>query len=228
MEEEQFPIVDISRFVNSIGGTEQTEPILEETAQDLLKGFSEWGFIYLKGHPIPEDMIEMMFKESEKFFKQPLEEKKKVLMDTSNSEYIIGYVPFMMETFDATKPFDLKEAFDYMHHIRPEMKNNLSSDYLKLFKTFFDQCIELSSLLFKLLTKALKIKDTEYLTNSHRKLGYLGNTTILRSLFYPPVKKEDILPEQGRCGEHSDYGTFTLLFQNANGLEVSNAISNHI
>ena len=49
MFEEQFPIVDISRFVQSKEGSDNAEEILKGTAQELLKGFSEWGFIYLKG-----------------------------------------------------------------------------------------------------------------------------------------------------------------------------------
>ena len=221
MGEEQFPIVDISRFVQSKEDNSDIGEILNETAQELFKGFSEWGFIYLKGHPIPEDMIEQMFKESEKFFKLPLEEKNKVLLSSaSDPDYIIGYVPFKMETFSPTKPFDLKEAFDYMHHIRPDMRDKLPKDFLKVFETFFNKCTSISNLLFELLTKALKIKDKDYLTKSHEKLGVFGNATILRSLLYPGVQKDTVLPEQTRCGEHSDYGTFTLLFQNANGLEV--------
>ena len=219
MEEEQFPIVDISRFIEN---QQEDKVILRETAQELLKGFSEWGFIYLKGHFIPEEIVEQMFKLSEKFFKQPLEEKRKVLISTKDPDNIIGYIPFKMETFDVTKPFDLKEAFHYMHHINSEMKENLSNEFLDPFKILFNKCSELTFHLLTLLTDALHIKDEKFLQNSHEKLGYLGNGTILRALFYPPVEKKTVLQDQTRCGEHSDYGTFTLLFQNANGLEVNN------
>ena len=220
MDEEQFPIAEISRFVQIKGGTSDADEILNETAQELLKGFSEWGFIYLKGHPIPEDMIEQMFKESEKFFKQPLEEKNKVLMDTSNTEYSFGYVPFMMQTFEKSKPFDLKEAFDYMHHMKPDMLAILPDQFQKLFKDFYNKCHELILNIFQLLSNALKIKDENLFKKAHNKIGNLGNTTALRSLYYPGLDNKSILPEQKRCGEHSDYGTLTLLFQNANGLEV--------
>ena len=142
MKEDQFPIVDISMFIQSKSkGFVNADEISRETAQALLKGFSEWGFIYLKGHPIPEDMIEQMFKESEKFFKLPLEEKNKVLLSSaSDPDYIIGYVPFKMETLSPTKPFDLKEAFDYMHHMRPDMRDKLPKDFLKVCETFFNKC----------------------------------------------------------------------------------------
>ena len=48
------------------------------------------------------------------------------------------------------------------------------------------------------------------------------NATTLRLLHYPSIKEEsDIKPGQIRCGEHTDYGSITLLFQDEMpGLEV--------
>ncbi|MEL7010640.1 MAG: 2OG-Fe(II) oxygenase family protein, partial [Cyanobacteria bacterium J06588_4] len=49
------------------------------------------------------------------------------------------------------------------------------------------------------------------------------NDHTLRLLHYPPVKNKP-KPEQIRAGEHSDYGSFTFLFQDAvGGLEVLNS-----
>lgn len=51
--------------------------------------------------------------------------------------------------------------------------------------------------------------------------GVEKNGTILRSLYYPPLTGDDIQPGVVRCGEHSDYGTITLLLQDdMGGLEV--------
>ena len=46
--------------------------------------------------------------------------------------------------------------------------------------------------------------------------------TTLRILNYPPVPPDDeVKPGQIRCGEHVDYGSITLLFQDSGGgLEV--------
>uniref|UniRef100_A0AAR2JCD7 Fe2OG dioxygenase domain-containing protein n=1 Tax=Pygocentrus nattereri TaxID=42514 RepID=A0AAR2JCD7_PYGNA len=50
-----------------------------------------------------------------------------------------------------------------------------------------------------------------------------GNCTSLRALYYPPVKRETVKEDQIRCGEHSDYGSITLLFQShEGGLQVMN------
>lgn len=56
----------------------------------------------------------------------------------------------------------------------------------------------------------------------HGGIGNLDNATALRLLYYPPLpEKSDVKPGQVRCGEHSDYGSITLLFQDdVGGLEV--------
>lgn len=54
------------------------------------------------------------------------------------------------------------------------------------------------------------------------------NCTTLRLLHYPSISEDTIVkPGQIRCGEHTDYGSITLLFQDdMPGLEVNiNAIS---
>lgn len=43
------------------------------------------------------------------------------------------------------------------------------------------------------------------------------NGSTLRSLYYPPVKSESVKEGQLRCGEHSDYGSITLVFQSHEG-----------
>lgn len=56
----------------------------------------------------------------------------------------------------------------------------------------------------------------------HSSIGTPENPTTLRLLYYPSLPEESIIkPEQVRCGEHSDYGSITLLFQDSvGGLEV--------
>lgn len=54
-----------------------------------------------------------------------------------------------------------------------------------------------------------------------------GNGTTLRSLYYPPVDSRRSKGDQLRCGEHSDYGSITLLFQDSEGLQVTSALWTH-
>ncbi|KAH3842120.1 hypothetical protein DPMN_115608 [Dreissena polymorpha] len=64
--------------------------------------------------------------------------------------------------------------------------------------------------------------DKSHMRVAHECIGMGNNATTLRSLYYPPLTPESpIKPGQIRLGEHSDYGTITLLFQDEiGGLEV--------
>ena len=76
---------------------------------------------------------------------------------------------------------------------------------------------------------ALPVNDAYFLSNQHKHISNAkGNPTISRLLYYPPLKShEEIQNHQLRCGEHSDYGTLTLLFQDdAGGLQVWFSTSN--
>ena len=56
------------------------------------------------------------------------------------------------------------------------------------------------------------------------------NTTTLRLLNYPSISEDSaIKPGQIRCGEHTDYGSITLLFQDdMPGLEVCKTFLNPV
>ena len=61
-------------------------------------------------------------------------------------------------------------------------------------------------------------------THSCAGQGSEVNFTTLRLLHYPPLPtEEEVKLGQVRCGEHVDYGSITLLFQDTSGgLEVGN------
>eukprot|EP00058_Branchiostoma_floridae_P014199 XP_002599687.1 hypothetical protein BRAFLDRAFT_70364 [Branchiostoma floridae] len=58
-------------------------------------------------------------------------------------------------------------------------------------------------------------------------MGTGPNGTNLRSLRYPPIPKV-VKEDQLRCGEHTDLGCVTLLFQDRPGLEVSTGKDNFV
>ena len=59
---------------------------------------------------------------------------------------------------------------------------------------------------------------------AHKLVGKKGNTSQVRTLYYPPIPMDDTLqPDQVRLSEHVDYGTFSFNFQDsAGGLEIRN------
>ena len=66
--------------------------------------------------------------------------------------------------------------------------------------------------------------DPDLFVKAHQKIMEDGsqNLSTLRLNYYPPLPPEsEILPDQLRCGEHVDYGSITLLFQDPTaGLQV--------
>ena len=79
---------------------------------------------------------------------------------------------------------------------------------------------------------SLHTQDPQYFVTSHSKMG-LGsdhNLTTIRLLYYPPLPPDiEIKPGQLRCGEHVDYGSITLLFQDpSGGLQVLHGTTVHV
>lgn len=64
-----IPLIDFSAFKSPDSSTRIT------TAQAILHGFQTAGFIYLRNHGLPQEIVDNTFAESAKFFSRPREEK---------------------------------------------------------------------------------------------------------------------------------------------------------
>jgi isopenicillin N synthase-like dioxygenase len=70
--QEEIPTLDISSYLNGRpGGCETVATQLREISTTV-------GFFYLKGHGIPQDLIDRVFEESRRFHALPIEIKKKI------------------------------------------------------------------------------------------------------------------------------------------------------
>lgn len=99
------------------------------------------------------------------------------------------------------------------------MPVDIIPNFYDVFKSLFTSAQELGNRVLDLMSIGLNI-DRSFLRDCHKNVGKKDNQTTLRSLYYPRISKE-VKPGQVRCGEHSDYGSITLLFQDdVGGLEV--------
>ena len=71
-----IPIVDISPFLSTqTPQSKAPSPECTQTAQDIYRAFSEWGFCLIKNHGIPAQLRKEIFQAADDFFKLPNEKK---------------------------------------------------------------------------------------------------------------------------------------------------------
>lgn len=214
----KIPIIDLACFRQGNFATRQA------IAAEIYGACHAMGFIYLKNHGVDSELIDRAMRRSQQFFQLPLETKNCLAWADKYSNR--GYVAVGRERLDETKPGDFKEAFNIGKDDTSSQKIDSSQQdcwleedlFNQTMQSFFAACITAANTLAEALALALALPESFFVERHNR------HDHTLRLLHYPPVTKP-LPPKQARAGEHSDYGSFTLLFQDAvGGLEVfSNA-----
>ena len=193
-----IPVIDLTAFTNGNTITRQT------VIKQIYQACHEIGFMYLQNSGISKDLIRQVFTHSKSFFNLPLEVKQKQAWSDEFSN--TGYVGFERERVDPNKPGDLKEALNLGKQEAVEIDASIL--------TFYDSCTQLANTVLQTFALALSLPE-DFFIRRHNQQHH-----TLRSLHYPPLQTPP-KPGQLRAGEHSDYGSITLLFQDdVGGLEV--------
>ncbi|MEH1787352.1 MAG: 2-oxoglutarate and iron-dependent oxygenase domain-containing protein [Nostoc sp.] len=196
-----IPVIDLTAFTNGNAVTRQA------VVKQIYQACHEIGFMYLQNLGISQNLIKRVFNHSKSFFNLPLEVKQKQAWSDEFSN--TGYVGIERERLDPNKPGDLKEALNVNKQAAVEIDTSIV--------TFYDSCTELANMILQAYALALELPE-DFLTTRHNQQNH-----TLRLLHYPPLQTLP-KPEQVRAGEHSDYGSITLLFQDdVGGLEVQTA-----
>ncbi|OUL27084.1 2OG-Fe(II) oxygenase [Nostoc sp. RF31YmG] len=207
-----IPIINLAAF-------SQDNTTKSTVVKEIYQACHEIGFMYLQNYGISQGLIEQVFTQSQSFFNLPLAVKQQLAWSDEFSN--TGYVGIERERLDPNKPGDLKEAFNIGKQEDrgkdlPELSLNVPGQNPS-FLAFYDACIKLANTVLQTFALALELPE-DFFTSKHN----LHNHT-LRSLHYPPLQTTP-QPGQIRAGEHSDYGSITLLFQDdIGGLEVQTA-----
>ncbi|KAJ7812651.1 thymine dioxygenase [Mycena olivaceomarginata] len=198
-----IPIIDFGPFLD---GSNK-----HEVAGKMVSSFKEIGFVYLMNHGIPTEKSAEMFEWSKRFFAQPMEVKKLAPHPPSGAhhrgysspgqEKVVQHVyhPDAIAEQRAQAP-DVKESFECG---RERTSCSLISGCLTAFLPGFKEaCLNFFWDYF-----------LQYHTNPENQL---------RLLHYPSVPAEALETEKiARIGQHSDFGSITLLLQDdVGGLEV--------
>ncbi|XP_054631675.1 uncharacterized protein LOC129181052 [Dunckerocampus dactyliophorus] len=214
-----IPVVDFSAF--SLNVEDISTADLDHLSRDIRKAFTEVGFVFLDNTGITQAEVDRVMGASRRFFLQPDHFKKLFRRKTFPSCPLHGWIPIETERVNPETPGDLKESFN-MTSLHPDIKwpsPEIAAGFQETQTAFFQRCKELSLRILKVMAHSLDL-DPDVFLGAHRWIGTDDNTTTLRSLYYPPVKRELAKEGQLRCGEHSDYGSITLLFQDSEGLQV--------
>jgi len=193
-------------------------PVIDLQAQDALdridEAYSTVGFAVFTNCLSATDYKKMKnWQETMKeFFNLPIDSKQKYPYEGDTN---LGYSVMGAENVDPTAPKDLKESFNYNND---RMGDHLWPD-IEGFKTTASATVDIADrLTLKIMTMFDRILDRADmpLTRAHQE-----NYSTTRVIHYPAYKGE-IEQKQMRIGEHSDYGTITLLWQinDVPGLEV--------
>jgi isopenicillin N synthase-like dioxygenase len=210
-----IPVVDLAEFLN---GDEHRKT---EFANELGKAYEEVGFVAVKNHGIPDDLIADLYKYVQQFFAQPTEVKLKYEKKELAGQR--GYTSFGREHAKGFDAPDLKEFFQYGQTV--EDNDPVKEEYPQ--NVSVDEVPQLSPTLlnayrnFEIAGKALLQAIAIYLNlDEHYFDEFVHNgNSILRAIHYPPISNE---PKSAiRAEQHEDINLITLLVgASADGLQI--------
>ncbi|KAJ8396682.1 hypothetical protein AAFF_G00015200 [Aldrovandia affinis] len=212
----KIPVVDFELL--KIGLDDVADEKLNVLSQELKAAFTEVGFVYLKNTGIAQQEVDAVMDISKRFFLLPDEAKTPFSRGSDANNQNHGWVSSETERLNPSRAGDLKEAFNTTS-LHPDAKwpsNEVLPGFREMQESFFLRCKDLSLRVLRVMSLSLGL-DPEVFQSKHALVGSEENGTTLRTLYYPPVRMETVKEGQLRCGEHSDYGTITLVFQSAEG-----------
>ncbi|MBN9015912.1 MAG: isopenicillin N synthase family oxygenase [Rhizobiales bacterium] len=194
----------------------------------------ETGFFLITGHGADQGVVEAGWRATRAFFDRPVEEKLTAVMPYPGYPY--GYSPVKGETLAASlgevKPADLKETFSFGPSAFQRLDHKPADDaeafvfsanpwpiggddFRLAVMAYWREMSQLAGRIMRFFALALDLPPDHFA----RFIDH--EASALRLLNYPDVVEEP-LPGQLRAGEHSDYGSLTILCQedSPGGLEV--------
>jgi isopenicillin N synthase-like dioxygenase len=210
-----IPVVDLADFVN--GNPEQKAGFV----QKLGRAYEDVGFVAVKNHGIPAELITDLYKYVQQFFSLPSDRKKKFELPELAGQR--GYTSFGKEHAKGSDAPDLKEFFQYGqvvpadHKLNAEYPENVPVDDIPGFNETLFKAYRAFEKSGKSLLQAIALYlDLE--ENYFDDCVEQGNS-IVRAIHYPPITSE---PKSAiRAEQHEDINLITLLVgASADGLQI--------
>jgi len=221
-----IPSINLGAFLN---GTDEEQQAIAEKVDEICRSI---GFLIVEQHGVPGDIVDKAWSTTRAFFDLPLEQKLK-----SKSHDPLcprGYFPLAAEalarSLGVDTPPDIKESlgigplrapphaifddefeFHYGDNLWPVKPAGLRETHT----SYFNAMEVLGSQVLRLFAAALRLPH-DYFERFHT-----YPMCALRCLNYP-VPDHSQLTDQKGAGEHSDYGSITILKADPDvaGLEI--------
>lgn len=210
-----IPVVNLADFLS---GHPQLK---QQFVQQLGQAYEEVGFVAVKNHGIPDDLIAEMYKQVQQFFSLPIDRKKQYEIPELAGQR--GYTSFGREHAKGSDAPDLKEFYQHGQTVpdddpvKAEYPDNVLIDEVPGFSETFNKAYRAFEKSGKALLQAiaLYLGLDEHYFDEH---VHNGNS-ILRAIHYPPILNE---PKSAiRAEQHEDINLITLLVgASADGLQI--------
>jgi isopenicillin N synthase-like dioxygenase len=218
----EIPLLDLSDFLAGKPGA------LEATAKELQHAAENVGFFFIKGHGVPQDLIDATFDASRRFHDLPDGEK----IALKANEHNIGYMGFGTSVSRASRVYEGERKANLVSAIF--LKRDLAPDHPDIINNkrfrganqwpvnldgFRDTANSYMSALENLAKSLLPLYAVALdLPANFFAEGFVEPQYTLRLSHYPPSEPED---NQFGLAPHTDSSFMTLLAQNkVEGLQV--------
>ncbi|KAK0125676.1 hypothetical protein ONS95_000320 [Cadophora gregata] len=214
----QIPIINFESWTGSSSPQKRLE-----VAHELVEACHSTGFVYITNFGIPASVVEEAFVWSKKFYALR-EENRASAAHPPGSMIYRGYSKLGHEVVQAIEGEKLEGVPDYTESYgigsdnNPEQPNVwINESTLPGFREFslkfHTECWKASELILRALALGLGLPSEESLLAFH---GDIENELSYRH--YPPISEEKVRNgEVDRLGAHTDFDSFTLLFQDSLG-----------
>lgn len=211
---DEVPLVDVAALID--GSAPQG------VAERIGAACEEVGFFYIENHGVPKELVERMYRSTERFFDLPFDAKQSLSVVHSGPT-LRGYIPTYAENVDPKSTRDFKECFDFgapQEEASPFFGPNQMPPELPEFQQICEEYHSAMSALAHKLVSAIALGlglPADYFEAMQR-----NPITVQRLLHYPP-QGDNASQEEIGIGAHTDYGFLTILSQDSvGGLQVRN------
>lgn len=212
-----IPSVDLRDFTS--GDPERKAKFVKEIGN----AFENIGFVALRGHFLPDELVEALYKQVKAFFALP--EQTKAQYEIAGIGGQRGYTSFGKEHAKGRSAGDLKEFWHFGQYVEdnPELEAqypaNVTVSELPEFNTVGKETYQMlektARYVLRALALHLDLPETYF-------DGFIHNgNSILRPIHYPPITEEP--KDAVRAAAHGDINLITLLMgAHGKGLQVRN------